>query len=240
MHESEEINKIPKDLTEFWQAWFDMTPEVWKNMAGIAADYFQNYTSFANSLQYTNQEYLRQMQLRWLTSQEATTERPAGGSVGTASPSRCTSHAHTDDHQSDDHPLCGSAWGLESYPSRSHPGGQVPVWVTHCSRLPGGCAHLWRCSATILPCPGTIYMGQTLKFLAPVRIGDDITASVEVIAIHEAKRILTLRTECTNQHGTLVLSGEAFVIYAQSRSRRGHRLRSKKLARIGPILPNLY
>ena len=39
-----------------------MTPEVWKNVAGIAADYFENSTSFANSLQYTNQEYLGQLQ----------------------------------------------------------------------------------------------------------------------------------------------------------------------------------
>jgi acyl dehydratase len=45
-----------------------------------------------------------------------------------------------------------------------------------------------------LPGPGTIYMGQTLKFLAPVHIGDEITASVEVIAVREDKRIVTLRT----------------------------------------------
>ena len=60
-----------------------------------------------------------------------------------------------------------------------------------------------------LPGRGTIYLGQTLKFLAPVRIGDTITASVEVTAVREEKRIVTLRTDCTNQHGAVVLTGEA-------------------------------
>jgi 3-hydroxybutyryl-CoA dehydratase len=60
-----------------------------------------------------------------------------------------------------------------------------------------------------LPGPGAIYLGQTLKFLAPVRIGDTITASVEVIAVREEKRIVTLRTDCTNQNGAVVLTGEA-------------------------------
>ncbi len=60
-----------------------------------------------------------------------------------------------------------------------------------------------------LPGPGTIYLGQTLKFLAPVRIGDTITASVEVIALREDKRIVTLRTDCINQDAVLVLTGEA-------------------------------
>ncbi len=64
-----------------------------------------------------------------------------------------------------------------------------------------------------LPGPGSIYMGQTLKFLAPVHIGDVIMTSVEVIAIREDKRILTLRTECTNQEGAVVLTGEAIVKY---------------------------
>ena len=64
-----------------------------------------------------------------------------------------------------------------------------------------------------LPGPGSIYLGQTLKFLAPVRIGDTVTVSVEVIGVREEKRLLTLRTDCTNQNGTLVLTGEATVKY---------------------------
>src|SRR5712691_9694266 len=58
-----------------------------------------------------------------------------------------------------------------------------------------------------------IYLGQTLKFLAPIHIGDTVTVTVKVVAIREDKRIITLHTDCTNQHGTLVLSGEATVKY---------------------------
>lgn len=64
---------------------------------------------------------------------------------------------------------------------------------------------------TDLPGPGTVYLGQTLKFLAPVHIGDTITVSAEVIAVREDKRILTLRCEWTNQEGKPVLTGEAVV-----------------------------
>ena len=62
-----------------------------------------------------------------------------------------------------------------------------------------------------LPGPGTVYIRQELNFLAPVRMGDTITASVEIIEIMaEAKRIRA-KTTCVNQEGTLVLDGEAIV-----------------------------
>lgn len=61
-----------------------------------------------------------------------------------------------------------------------------------------------------LPGPGTIYLGQTLKFTAPVRIGDTVTAEVQVVEVIENKR-LRLRTTATNQEGQLVLEGEALV-----------------------------
>src|SRR6266567_27282 len=60
-----------------------------------------------------------------------------------------------------------------------------------------------------LPGPGSIYLGQTLRFLAPIHIGDTVTVTIKVVALREDKRIVTLHTACTNQHGTLVLSGEA-------------------------------
>jgi 3-hydroxybutyryl-CoA dehydratase len=63
---------------------------------------------------------------------------------------------------------------------------------------------------TQLPGPGTIYMSQTLKFRAPVRIGQTVTATVEVIALHPEKKRATLRTLCT-VGGEPVLEGEAFV-----------------------------
>lgn len=62
-----------------------------------------------------------------------------------------------------------------------------------------------------LPGPGTIYIRQELNFLAPARIGDTITASVEVAEIMaEAKRV-RMKTTCVNQEGTVVLDGEAIV-----------------------------
>ena len=65
---------------------------------------------------------------------------------------------------------------------------------------------------TKLPGPGAIYLNQTLKFTAPVRIGDTITATAEVTAYREDKRIVTLKTDCTNQRGELVLTGEAVLL----------------------------
>ncbi len=62
-----------------------------------------------------------------------------------------------------------------------------------------------------LPGPGSIYMKQSLSFLAPVRIGDTVTAVVEVAELLEEKKRVRLRTTCTNQDGTVVIDGEALV-----------------------------
>ena len=62
---------------------------------------------------------------------------------------------------------------------------------------------------TKLPGPGAIYLSQTLQFLAPVFIGDTITAEVEVIKIRNDKPIITLKTSCLNQNEDMVLVGEA-------------------------------
>jgi len=64
---------------------------------------------------------------------------------------------------------------------------------------------------TRLPGPGTVYMRQTLDFLAPVRIGDTVTATVEVIEKMEDKKRIRLKTTCVNQEGTRILDGEALV-----------------------------
>jgi phosphate acetyltransferase/phosphate butyryltransferase len=65
---------------------------------------------------------------------------------------------------------------------------------------------------TRLPGPGTIYLGQTLRFLAPVRVGDTLKISVEVTARTEATRELSLTCRCINQDGREVIAGEARVI----------------------------
>ncbi len=64
---------------------------------------------------------------------------------------------------------------------------------------------------TRLPGPGTVYMRQTLDFLAPVRIGDTVTATVAVVDKLEEKKRVRLKTTCTNQEGVTVLDGEALV-----------------------------
>lgn len=63
-----------------------------------------------------------------------------------------------------------------------------------------------------LPGPGTIYLSQSLRFLRPVRIGDTVTARVEVAELVPAKRRVRLLTTCTNQQGEGVLEGEALVM----------------------------
>lgn len=62
-----------------------------------------------------------------------------------------------------------------------------------------------------LPGPGTIYLSQRLDFLAPVRIGDTITASVEISEFMTADKKVRVKTTCVNQEGKKVLDGEAVV-----------------------------
>jgi 3-hydroxybutyryl-CoA dehydratase len=70
-------------------------------------------------------------------------------------------------------------------------------------------------SATLaneLPGRGTVYLSQSLRFLAPVLPGDTVTASVAVTKVREDKPILTLETVCTNQRGEKLIEGEAVVL----------------------------
>lgn len=64
---------------------------------------------------------------------------------------------------------------------------------------------------TLLPGPGAIYMKQDLKFTAPVRFGDTITARAEVIEMDTEKNRVRLSTVCTNQEGVKVIDGEALI-----------------------------
>jgi 3-hydroxybutyryl-CoA dehydratase len=70
---------------------------------------------------------------------------------------------------------------------------------------------------TKLPGPGAIYMSQSLRFTAPVRIGDTVTARAEVIEIIEEKHRVKLSTTCRKQDGTVVLEGEALVMAPRGR-----------------------
>ncbi|MBM1220073.1 MaoC family dehydratase [Ponticoccus sp. SC2-23] len=62
-----------------------------------------------------------------------------------------------------------------------------------------------------LPGHGTVYLGQSLKFLGPVRPGDVVTAEVEVTQIDHAKRKVTMDTRCLIE-GKKILVGEAVVL----------------------------
>jgi 3-hydroxybutyryl-CoA dehydratase len=64
----------------------------------------------------------------------------------------------------------------------------------------------------ILPGHGTIYLSQDVKFLAPVRIGDTVTAGVEVIELISEKNRAKFRTTCINQDGKLVVDGIAWAM----------------------------
>lgn len=65
---------------------------------------------------------------------------------------------------------------------------------------------------TSLPGNGTIYMGQEVKFLAPVYFGDTVTACVEVKEIIKRNNRVILHTYCKNQDGTMVVDGTATVL----------------------------
>ena len=62
-----------------------------------------------------------------------------------------------------------------------------------------------------LPGPGSVFLHVDWSFRAPVRPGDEITASAEVLEVRPDKPICTLRTTITNQDGTVVLEGTALV-----------------------------
>ena len=69
--------------------------------------------------------------------------------------------------------------------------------------------------ANKLPGEGSVYLGQTLQFVAPVFPGDEITARVIVKEIREDKPIVKLETICMNQREEVVVRGEATILLPQ-------------------------
>lgn len=82
--------------------------------------------------------------------------------------------------------------------------------------------------AMTLPGPGSIYLGQSLKFRRPVKINDTITVHLEVTDKRDAKKIVTLDCKVTNQHGDVVATGTADVIAP-----------AEKIQLETPALPNI-
>ena len=61
-----------------------------------------------------------------------------------------------------------------------------------------------------LPGPGTVFMSQELRYLAPVYIGDTITGEVEVLEVHASKPVCRLKARVFRDDGELVLEGECW------------------------------
>lgn len=72
--------------------------------------------------------------------------------------------------------------------------------------------------ASRLPGPGTIYLGQQLKFRAPVRPGDTVHATVEVVSVDLERARAVLSTTC-RVRDKVVIDGEASVMTTSSRQR---------------------
>ena len=71
-----------------------------------------------------------------------------------------------------------------------------------------------------LPGPGSIYLGQEVRFTAPVRMGDTITAIATVSELFPEKNIVKLKNECVNQRGETVITGVATVMPPRKGSAR--------------------
>jgi acyl dehydratase len=70
-----------------------------------------------------------------------------------------------------------------------------------------------------MPGPGTVYLGQSLRFRRPVRIGDEITVRLEVAEKREDKGFVTLNCEAVNQQGKSVVTGTAEVMAPREKLR---------------------
>jgi len=91
------------------------------------------------------------------------------------------------------------------------------VWA-EASRFGGRIAHGMLSASFIstvlamkLPGPGTIYLSQSLRFTGPVKIGDTVTARVEVAEVMPKRRV-RLTTTVRTHDGTQVIEGEAVVL----------------------------
>lgn len=66
--------------------------------------------------------------------------------------------------------------------------------------------------ALVLPGPGVIYLGQSMRFRKPVTIGDELTVHLEVTAKRDDRKFVTLDCTVVNQSGTIVADGTAEVM----------------------------
>ncbi len=68
--------------------------------------------------------------------------------------------------------------------------------------------------ASKVPGAGSIYLGQSLKFVRPIFVGETVTAKVEVTSVRDDKPIAVISTQVLNANGEVAVDGEATVMYA--------------------------
>jgi 3-hydroxybutyryl-CoA dehydratase len=67
-----------------------------------------------------------------------------------------------------------------------------------------------------LPGPGCTWLSQQLEFLAPIFMGDTLTARVEVVGWEPELRLVTLKTDCSNQSDRQVVAGQVTLIVPEN------------------------
>lgn len=67
---------------------------------------------------------------------------------------------------------------------------------------------------TILPGPGTIHLGQSVKFIKPVFVGETIFAEIELISKREDKKIITFKSRVFKENGEVAIEGEDVVMFS--------------------------
>lgn len=82
--------------------------------------------------------------------------------------------------------------------------------------------------ANVMPGPGSIYLGQTLKFSRPVKIGDTITIQLEILEKNDKRKRVSIQCTGSNQDGKQIISGVAEV-----------QAPTEKLSLDIPTLPNI-
>ena len=68
--------------------------------------------------------------------------------------------------------------------------------------------------ASKVPGAGSIYLGQSLKFVRPIFVGETVTAKVEVTSVRDDKPIAVISTQVLNANGEVAVEGEATVMYS--------------------------
>jgi acyl dehydratase len=68
-----------------------------------------------------------------------------------------------------------------------------------------------------VPGPGTVFLSQSLKYLAPAYVGDTLTAEIEVLSLKPDKPVCQLKATIVNQDGTPLLEGDCWTYTLQPR-----------------------